>query len=189
MNTTSLLCGIAVVVSAGLTPVLARAEGPCTSDIAQLGRKLGDMNGVGAPVSEPDAGQHVGTPGVSGLLDAAQTTSSDHNQPGGASRIKGGSFGTVGGVAGAIGSSAGSASQNAVMSGAIATSAADVRLQSEGKPTMAQQAISGSHVETDASDQVSEAKMILQKAVDLNASNDASCLDSIAQVRGKIAAR
>lgn len=188
MNVIGLLRGAIVIASISLAPLLAHAEGPCTNDIAQLARKLGDMNSVGAPISQPDAGQHVETSKAPLLLDVTRTTPSDHEQAGGASRLKGGSFGTVGGIAGPVGSVAGSESQNAVMSGAVATSAADARRQSEGKPTMAQQAASGSSVETGTSDRISEAKMILQTAVDQNASNDASCMNSVAQVREKMAA-
>jgi len=185
MRQTHIICGIALSAALGLAPVAGRAAGPCTSDIAQLGKQLGTMNGMGAPVSEPDNGQQVGK----GMQKQADISSSDHKQTGGASLVGGGSTGTVGGVSGAAGGGGNGQAKDAVASGQVATSAADVRRQSAGKPTMAQQAASdngkgsaGSMMASD--DKVSQAKAALQRAVDLNAKGDSSCMGAIKEVRG-----
>ncbi len=183
MRQAHITCGIALSATLALAPA-ARAAGPCTSDIAQLGRQLGTMNGMGAPVSEPDNGQQVGMASAKRM----DTAPSDHKQSGGASLVGGGSPGTVGGVSGAAGGGGNPQAKDAVASGQVATSAADVRRQSAGKPTMAQQAAAdngkGSGGTTMANDdKVSQAKAALQRAVDQNAKGDSGCMQSIQQVR------
>lgn len=182
MRQTYIICGIALSAALALAPA-ARAAGPCTDDIAQLGKQLGTMNGLGAPVSEPDNGQQVGK----GMTKQADSSASDRKQDGGASLVGGGSPGTVGGVAGAAGGAGGQA-KDPVASGQVATSAADVRRQSAGKPTMAQQAAmdngKGSGSASMASeDKVSQAKAALQRAVDQNAKDDGACAGSIKEAR------
>lgn len=171
-----------------LAPSAALADGPCTNDIAQLGRQLGGQVGLGAPVSEPGAGQQVEKNVTSGQTNTAGGTSgtsaTDRSQPGGASRTSGGSPGTVGGVAGPVGAGAGNGTASGVASGAIATSPEDVRRQSEGKPTTAVAAAKpGGATDTASSDKVSQAKMALQRAVDLNAKGDKACMDAIRDAR------
>ncbi|MBV9748203.1 MAG: hypothetical protein JO157_05265 [Acetobacteraceae bacterium] len=187
MARSKMLCGAAVLAVLGLVPAAAFADGPCTNDIAQLGRQLGSQVGLGAPVSEPGAGQHVDK---NMGAQQANGTASDRAQPGGASRVGGGSPGTVGGVAGPVGTAAGGQQANAVASGQVATSPEDVRRQSEGKPTTAQQAAQGG-ASPDASpaDKVSQAKMALQRAVDLNAKGDASCMGAINDARNLMKGR
>jgi hypothetical protein len=179
MRQTYIICGVAFSAALALAPA-AWAAGPCTDDIAQLGKQLGTMNGLGAPVSEPDNGQQVGKDGAK----QADSSASDRKQGGGASLVGGGSPGTVGGVAGGAGGQA----KDPVASGQVATSAADVRRQSAGKPTMAQQAAmdngKGSSGASMASeDKVSQAKAALQRAVDQNAKGDGACAGSIKEAR------
>ena len=182
MARSSTLCAAAVLAALGLAPAAALADGPCTNDIAQLGRQLGTKTGLGAPVSEPSAGQNVGKDSSS--PGQATTAAQDRAQPGGAARVGGGSPGTVGGVAGPVGTAAGGQQANAVASGQVATSPEDVRRQSEGKPTTAQQAAEGvPSAGTAADDKVSQAKAALQRAVDLNAKGDQSCMGAVNEAR------
>jgi len=183
MTRFSLLCGAAAFATLGLAPAVALAAGPCTSDIAQLGKQLGSQNGLGAPVSEPGAGQHVDKNAASQQASAAATPK-DKGEPGGASRTGGGSAGTVGGVAGAAGTAAGGGTAAGIASGAIATSPEDVRRQSEGKPTTAAQAATGTpDSSSEKNDKISQAKSALQRAVDLNAKGDKSCMGAIDDAR------
>ncbi len=182
MTRLSLLCGAAAFAALGLAPAMALADGPCTNDIAQLGKQLGTQTGLGAPVSEPGAGQQVDKNAASQQANAA--TPQDKGQPGGASRTGGGSAGTVGGVAGPTGTAAGGGTAAGIASGAIATSPEDVRRQSEGKPTTAAAAARGGDTgNTSSSDRTSQAKMALQRAVDLNAKGDKSCMNAINDAR------
>lgn len=187
--------GLVSLLALAATPGVAHAEGPCTNDIAQMRRQLASMPGLGAPISEPGAGQTVGrqtaqsgaAAGSSGT--SGTSTAANQQQPGGASLTHGGSPGTVGGTAGAVGAAVGRETQNALTSGQIATSAEDVRRQSEGKPTVAQQAArqasgaSPSATDTTSSDRVSQAKAALQRAVDLNARNDNGCKGALNDAR------
>lgn len=185
MTRSGMLCGAAVFAALGLAPATALADGPCTNEIAELGRQLGSQVGLGAPVSEPGAGQQVDKNVSSQQASAASTSASDKQQPGGASRTGGGSPGTVGGVAGPAGTAAGGGTAAGIASGAIATSPEDVRRQSEGKPTAAAAAAQGgsSAASSSSSDKVSQAKSALQRAVDLNAKGDKSCMDAINDAR------
>ncbi|TXM88468.1 hypothetical protein FV219_24495, partial [Methylobacterium sp. WL122] len=76
---------------------------------------------------------------------------------------------------------------NSVANGQIATSPADVRAQSENKPTAAVEAAKGGEPSAQASlsaeDKVSQAKTALQRATDLNAKGDQSCRDAVQQAR------
>ena len=60
MTYARLVCGVAVSAALGLAPLAARADGGCSADIASLGKQIGSMSGLGAPVSQPDTGQDVG---------------------------------------------------------------------------------------------------------------------------------
>ncbi len=164
------------------TAAYAQQSGPCTDDIAKLTRQLGTQVGVGAPVSQPDAGQQKGPNAASGGQSADATA-----KDGDASREKGGSPGTVGGVAGPVGAAVGSNKADAVASGQVATSPADVRAQSNNKPTAAADAARGEgatgSVKLSPEDKVSQAKGVLQRAVDLNAKGDASCRDAVQEAQ------
>jgi hypothetical protein len=177
-----LLCGAAAFAALGLAPAAAfAADGPCTSEIAQLGKQLGSQVGMGAPVSEPDAGQHVGKNGAS--QQASPSAAAGSSSSAGGSQKLGDSAGAAGGVAGAVGAAAGTETAQGIASGQIATSPEDVRRQSEGKPTAAQASMNpNASVATDA-DKTSQAKMALQRAVDLNAKGDKSCMSAVNDAR------
>lgn len=168
----------------GSSAALAQ-QGPCTSDIAQLRQTLAKQSGLGGPVSEPSAGLNVGAKTATNRSTGTEQAAGQQNgsQP---NKVSGGSPGTVGGAAGTVATAAGGAAKNGVASGEVATSAADVRRQSEGLPTTAQQAASGqsgAEAKAQAADRVSEAKNDLQRAVDLNAKDDASCKQAVADAR------
>ena len=170
------LCRVALTISVAACPVAALA-GPCSDDIATLSRQLGTTPGMGAPLSGVAAGPHADT--QSAQAGAGASNASDRAQPGGASRTGGGSPGTVGGVSGAA-----VGAKDAVATGQVATSDQDVRNQSVGKPTAAQAASTGGgNPSTANDDRVSEAKMSLQKAIDLNARGDSSCAAAITKTR------
>ncbi len=72
-------------------------------------------------------------------------------------------------------------------SGRVATSPADVRAQSENKPTAAAKAAQGGQAsataDLSAEDKISQAKTALQRATDLNAKGDQSCRDAVKEAR------
>ena len=181
------LCGLAAALAfAGATPAFG-ADGPCSDDIAQLSRQLGNKPGLGAPISEPAAGLSVGAKS-GGQTGGADVSSNDKAQGGGASLTGGGSPGTVGGVAGTMGGS--NAAKDNVANGRIATSDADVRRQSAGQPTTAQQAAkdngkpdSQTNAAVDQTERNAEAKNALQQAAMLNAKGDASCKTAVNKAR------
>jgi hypothetical protein len=198
MSRLKMLGGAAALSTLGLlnTAAFAQEGGPCSDDIAKIKRELGTQVGMGAPVSQPDTGQRKGPDDGSADQTASTTVSgakpvgnaeTDRAQHGGASKATGGSPGTVGGVSGPVAAATGTGQADSVASGRIATSPADVRAQSENKPTAAVEASKG--VEPTASaklsdeDKVSQAKTALQRATDLNAKGDQSCRDAVQQAR------
>lgn len=150
---------------------------------------------MGAPVSQPDAGQKKGpNSGSAGqtaeTIGAASQSSADvggGKQANGMTREGGGSPGTVGGVAGPVAAATGTAQADAVASGQVATSPGDVRAQSENKPTAAAKAARGeapsASMDLSAEDKISQAKGALQRATDLNAKGDQSCRDAVQEAR------
>lgn len=190
------LCLAATFATLTLTPVavLAQENGPCTDDIAKLRRELSTQVGLGAPISEPDYGQQKGPNDTAGSQSAPNTTGStakpvgdaetDRAQKGGASRESGGSPGTVGGVSGPTGATG---QADGVATGRIATSPDDVRRQSENRPTAAAAAAKGGDAkaspELGSEDKVSQAKMALQRAIDLNAKGDRGCSTALNEAR------
>ena len=195
MTLPNLLCRAATFAAISLAPVAAFAQegGPCTDDIAKLRRELSTQVGLGAPISEPDYGQQKGPNDTAGKQSSANTTGStakpgssetDRAQPGGASRESGGSPGTVGGVSGPTGPTG---QADGVASGRVATSPDDVRRQSENRPTAAAAAAKGGDAkaspELNTEDKVSQAKMALQRAVDLNAKGDKGCSTAVNEAR------
>lgn len=197
MTRMHLLCGASALAALGLLSTQASAQGgPCTDEIAKLSRQLGTQVGLGAPVSEPGYGQRTG-PNDKASQQTASTTGStakpvgtpdtDRAQKGGASRESGGTPGTVGGVAGPVGAATGKGQGNAVASGQIATSPEDVRRQSDNRPTMAEAAAHGgsasANAQTSSEDKTSQAKMALQRAVDLNAKGDQGCREAVTQAQ------
>jgi hypothetical protein len=196
MSRSPSLCGVSALFFLGLIPVAHAQGGPCTDDIAKLSRQLGTQVGLGAPVSEPGYGQRTGPNETAGQPPTTASTSAakpvgtgdtDRAQQGGASRESGGTPGTVGGVSGPVGAATGTGQADAVASGRIATSPEDVRRQSENRPTMAQAASQGGDAKASAGpsseDKVSQAKMALQRAVDLNAKGDQGCAEAVRQAR------
>lgn len=199
MSRLSILCGAAALSTLSLIPAAAFAQegGPCTDDIAKLRRELSTQVGMGAPVSEPDYGQRKGPNEASGQQSAGSTTGStakpvgtpdtDRAQQGGASRETGGTPGTVGGVSGPVGAATGSGQADGIASGRIATSPEDVRRQSENRPTAAAAAAKGGDAKASADlsseDKVSQAKMALQRATDLNAKGDQSCREALQEAQ------
>ena len=184
MRHINLACTAAIAATLALAPVASRAAGPCSDDIASLGKQLATMNGLGAPISEPDHGQNV----AKAAAPQGNAAASDHTQKGGASLVGGGSAGTVGGAAGSVGGGALGKQADAVASGQVATSSADVRRQSAGKPTMAQQAVQDNGkgdgaAMTASDDKISQAKAALQRATDLNAKGDKSCAKAVTEAR------
>ena len=189
------LCLVATFATLSLAPAAAFAQegGPCTDDIAKLRRELSTQVGLGAPISEPDYGQQKGPNDTAGKQSASNTTGStakpgssetDRAQPGGASRESGGSPGTVGGVSGPAGPTG---QADGVAAGRVATSPDDVRRQSENRPTAAAAAAQGGDAkaspERGSEDKVSQAKMALQRAVDLNAKGDKGCSTAVTDAR------
>lgn len=199
MTRLHLLCGATAFAALALSSgAFAQEGGPCTDDIAKLRRDLGTQVGMGAPVSEPDYGQRKGPNDAAGRNEAANATGSttkpvgtpdtDRAQGGGASRESGGTPGTVGGVSGPVGAATGSGQADSVASGRIATSPEDVRRQSENRPTAAAAAAQGGDAKASSDrsseDKVSQAKMALQRAVDLNAKGDQGCREAVKQAQG-----
>ena len=168
---TSVTLRLALLVGCvALGPVAALA-GPCSDDIASIGKQLGQSSSLG-PVS-------------SGTL----TTSTPTQTPGGGQNNTADTKGTSGDQR--VGGTAGTKELNAASSG-VATSDADVRQQQMGHPTAAAQGkstgvetASGSNSGTSSAsdDKMSRAKMAWQRAVDLNAQNDPSCKGAITQAR------
>ena len=155
--------------------VSAAFAGPCTTDIADLGRKLSQSPALGPPTTgtltgsnpsnkpDPNA-SHAGAPTTTG------TSASDK-----------------------VGGTAGTKEANAVTGNQVATSPQDVRRQQEGLPTAAAAAATsgknsvetnpqlGSNKEPNRS--MSEAKMALEKARTLDHANDESCKGAVEQAR------
>ncbi len=169
-------------ISAGLSaicigliaaPTIASA-GPCSDQIADLGRKLAQSSSMGPvttgtlsgsnPGSAPSAAPQPGAPASTG-------TSADNR----------------------VGGTAGTKELNAAVGNNIATSSQDVRRQQEGLPTAAAAAAAGSgkSVETTPgqgsspapNDKMSQAKMELEKARQLDQKDDPSCSGSIDRTR------
>ncbi len=194
MARTGLLYAAVTSAALGIIPAAAFAAGPCSNQIAQLGKQLSQQNGLGAPVSEPGAGQNVSSSpeqSMNGKMAATAGSAADART--GGKNPMGTSAGTAGGVAGTTGAAAGTETAQGIASGQIATSPADVRRQSEGLPTAAQAAAnhaSGtggqgnlmSNAATKA-DKVSMAKSDLQNATTLSAKGDKSCMRYIQHAR------
>ncbi|MGH1574302.1 hypothetical protein ACRAWG_31230 [Methylobacterium sp. P31] len=198
MRRINLFSGAAALSALTFIPAVALAQegGPCTDDIAKLRRDIDAHVAVGAPFSEPGYGQRKGPENTSNQQTASTsgntakpvgTPDTDRAQKGGASRESGGTPGTVGGVAGPVGAATGTGQGEGVASGRIATSPADVRRQSENRPATAAAAAQGGDAkaspELSPEDKVSQAKMALQRAVDLNAKGDQSCRDAVKEAR------
>ena len=152
-------------------PVAALA-GPCSDDIASIGKQLGQSSALGPVSSGTLTGSNTAPTGGKAATADPKGTSADQR----------------------VGGTAGTKELNAASSG-VATSDADVRQQQLGHPTAAAQGASGSvetasgshsGTATAADDKMSRAKSAWQKAVDLNAQNDPSCKGAVDQARSAL---
>ena len=161
---TSALC-----LAAALTP--PAAAGPCSDQIADLGRKLAQSPSLGPVTTGTLAGSGpTGAPAASpGAPDTAGTS-----------------------AAARIGGTAGTKEADATVGNTIVTSPQDVRRQQEGLPTAAAVAASASKRSTEMApaqasaepnDRMSEAKMELEKARRLDQGDDAACNASLDRTR------
>ena len=152
----------------------AAMAGPCTDQIAELGRTLAQSPAVG-PVT---------TGALGGAAPTSVQTTTD--RPGAPSTTGTSADNRVGG-------SAGTKEVNAAVGNLVATSSQDTRRQQEGLPTAAAQAAAADKqsVETaprlgsgqQPNDNMSMAKMELEKARMLDQSNDQACMGSIDKTR------
>ena len=165
------LTGLALSFGAGTA-----LAGPCTDQIAELGKTLSQSPGIG-PVttgtlsgSNPDNAQKAtDRPGAPGTVG----TTADSSDRGG------GTLGTM--------------EMNATVGNLVATSSADVRRQQEGLPTAAATSAAGAKqsVETvprlgsgqQPNDSMSMARMELERARMLDQSDDQACMGSIDKTR------
>lgn len=165
----SALCFGAVAIPSGA------AAGPCSDQIAELGRKLSQSSSLGAPTTGTLTGSNPNsTPGTSSTASAAP-------QPTGTSGDN------------RVGGTAGTKEANAAVGNMVATSPQDVRRQQEGLPTAAAVAAAGSgkSVETTPgqasgagpNDKLSEAKAELEKARKMDSQDDAACRGAIDRAR------
>ena len=161
-------------VAVSLYPVVSHA-GPCSDDIADVGRKLAQSASLGPATtgklvgSNPGAIQPKSDP-AEGVTPSATGTSATNR----------------------VGGTAGTKELNAAV-GQVATSSQDVRAQQQGLPTAAQVAAQGSKssVETtpqkstspQSDDHMSEAKMELEKARMLDQKDDRACSDAVKHAR------
>lgn len=170
---TALLTAL-MLPAAGLLPGVAYA-GPCTNDIAEIGRTLAQSPSLGPvttgtlqgsnPGDAPGAAPQPASPGTTG-------TSADNK----------------------VGGTAGTKELNSSVGNLVATSSQDVRLQQEGKPTAAAAAAQGSarSVETTPDqavkgnvpdDRMSKAKVSLEQARKLDQADDPSCSAAITRTK------
>lgn len=179
------LCGVASVAWAVTTG--AAAAGPCTQDIAELGRTLSQSPALG------------GTPTTGALTGAGPGSAPPPSAAGGAQPP------TRERMAGTTadqrqGGTAGTRELNAVVGNQLATSPEDVRRQQQGLPTTAavaedarrRTASDRASVETAPAapgsapgpdDRASRAKAELETARVLDERNDRACMDAIGRVR------
>ena len=156
----------------GLAPALALA-GPCSDQIAELGKTLSQNPSLGASPT-------------TGALTGSNPGSAPTNAPSVEPTTKGTSADSR------MGGTAATKELNSASS-LIATSSQDVRRQQEGLPTAAATAAmqGKKSVETvpklgqapSSDDRMSMAKSELQNAVALDKKDDSLCLDSILKVR------
>ncbi len=165
----SALC-LGIIVLPGVA-----AAGPCSDQIAELGRKLSQSPSLGAATTGTLTGSNPNNaPGASSAASAAP-------QPTGTSADN------------RVGGTLGTKEANAAVGNMVATSSQDVRRQQEGLPTAAAVAGAGSgkSVETTPgqasgagpNDKMSEAKAELEKARMMDAKDDGACRGAIDRAR------
>lgn len=165
--------GLSVLCIGSIAIPAAAVAGPCSDQIAELGRKLSQSSSLG--------------PVTTGTLSG----SNPNNAPAAAPATPPPATGTS--ADNRVGGTAGTKELNAAVGSNIATSSQDVRRQQEGLPTAAAMAAAGSgkSVETTPgqagssapNDRMSQAKMELEKARMLDQKDDPSCSGSIDRVR------
>jgi hypothetical protein len=167
-------------IYASLTAILLAAApvaaiaGPCTDDIATIGKQLSQSPSLGPVTTGTLSGSNPAATHDQAAATPEKTGTSASNRIGGTAGTK----------------EADAAANN------VATSDADVRRQQAGHATAAAQASSGKGVETapgsqaaDSSsqdDHITRAKVAWQKAVDLNAKNDTGCRSAVAEARSAL---
>jgi len=160
------------VLCLGLTAVPTEVfAGPCSDQIADLGRKLAQSPSMGPVTTGTLSGSNPGSAPTAG-----------GSQPGAPATTGTSADNRVGGTAG-------TKEVNAAVGNNIATSSQDVRRQQEGLPTAAATAAAGSgkSVETTPgqgssampNDRMSQAKMELEKARMLDQKDDPACSGAI----------
>jgi len=169
------LAGISALCAGLIGAPAGAAAGPCSDQIAELGRKLAQSPSVGPVTTGTLSGSNPGS--------APSATAS---QPGAPAAAGTSADNRVGGTAG-------TKELNAAVGNNIATSSQDVRRQQEGLPTAAAVAAAGSgkSVETTPgqgsgaalNDRMSQAKMELEKARQLDQKDDPACRGSIDRTR------
>lgn len=167
--------GVSAVCIALLAVPTVAAAGPCSDQIAELGRKLAQSPSLGPVTTGTLTGSNPGSaPSATGA------------QPGASSAVGTSADNRVGGTVG-------TKEANAVVGNNIATSSQDVRRQQEGLPTAAAvaSANAGKSIETtpgqgsnaQPNDRMSQAKMELEKARELDQKDDSSCRGSLDRTR------
>ncbi len=169
------MAGLSAVCIALFAVPTAAAAGPCSDQIAELGRKLAQSPSIGPVTTGTLSGSNPGS-----------APSAANPQPGAPAATGTSADNRVGGTAG-------TKELNAAVGNNIATSSQDVRRQQEGLPTAAAVAAAGSgkSIETAPgqgssaapNDRMSQAKMELEKARQLDQKDDPTCRASIDRTR------
>lgn len=176
--TGKVMAGLSAICLGAMAMPSDAAAGPCSDQIAELGRKLSQSPALGAPTTGTLTGSNPGNaPGASPTAQAAP-------QPTGTSADN------------RVGGTAGTKEVNAAVGNMVATSPQDVRRQQEGLPTAAAVAAAGSgkSVETTPgqasqasnpgpNDKMSEAKAELEKARKMDSQDDAACRGAVDRAR------
>ncbi len=174
-NLSKVMAGLSVLCLGAVAMPSPAAAGPCSDQIAELGRKLSQSPSLGAPTTGTLTGSNPNNaPGASPTASAAPAptgTSSDNR----------------------VGGTAGTKEVNAAVGNLVATSSQDVRRQQEGLPTAAAVAAAGSgkSVETTPgqasgagpNDKMSEAKGELEKARKMDSQDDPACRGAVDRAR------
>lgn len=172
-NRFKLMAGLSAICIGLVAAPTVAAAGPCSDDIAELGRKLAQSPALGPVTTGTLSGSNPGSAPATSQPGAPSATGTSADKR--------------------VGGTAGTKELNASVGNNIATSSQDVRRQQEGLPTAAAVAAAGStkSVETTPGqgsspapdDRMSQAKMELDKARQLDQKDDASCRGSIDRTR------
>lgn len=174
-NSFKVMAGLSAFCVGVIAMPAGAAAGPCSDQIAELGRKLSQSPSLGPVTTGALPGSNPNNaPGTSPTASAPPSstgTSADNR----------------------VGGTAGTKEVNAAVGNTIATSSQDVRRQQEGLPTAAAVAAAGSgkSIETTPgqasgagpNDRMSEAKAELEKARMMDQKDDAACRGLIDRAR------